>query len=364
MSAPSERNLARLVPATAEAQAEFTKKFQPDIQNTPALPAVNWGAVNQQPPTVVNSTSQGLPKADAVVFAWTEAEWAAMEHVFCASGTSMPYSSRTRSSWPGWQKYTANLPTINDFTSWGEYRLVKVGSRSVLLFKSETHLDHPGQAYLTQLIDQLISSVKPSLMISTGTAGGARPTDHVGTVNVVNAASLFEREQPQSSWPNYPSSWSPNWSLVSNPGFKQLLFPVPTTPSDLASICSQFNKFYHLNYSLAQLNPGNVNTANPQPAINNLTTAGTPLLTTPTFVVGTNSGTFKSFACIEMDDAIIAGACVAKGIAYGSVRNISDPVQNSTLNEKVQGHWGQAIYDVYGFYTSYNGAVAAWAVLN
>jgi nucleoside phosphorylase len=239
-----------------------------------------------------------------------------------------------------------------------------MGSRTVLLFKSETHLDYPGQQYLTQLINQLISSVKPSLMISTGTAGGARPTDHVGTVNVVDAACLFNLNQPQSSWPKYTSSWSANWSLVSNPGFPQLLFPVPTTATDLASICSQFNSFYQLSDTLADLNPGNVNTADPQPAINDLTTAGTSLLTTSTFVVGTNSGTFKSFACIEMDDAIIAGVCVANNVAYGSVRNISDPVQNSALPEKVQGNWGQAIYDAYGFYTSYNGAVAAWAVLN
>jgi hypothetical protein len=29
----------------------------------------------------------------------------------------------------------------------------------------------------------------------------------------------------------------------------------------------------------------------------------------------------------------------------------------------VQGNWGSAVYDAYGLYTSYNGAVAAWAML-
>ena len=44
------------------------------------------------------------------------------------------------------------------------------------------------------------------------------------------------------------------------------------------------------------------------------------------------------------------------------MRNISDPVQNAAL--KAGGNnWGGAIYDVYGFYTSYNGALAAWAML-
>ena len=139
---------------------------------------------------------------------------------------------------------------------------------------------------------------------------------------------------------------------------------MPTTPTELQSICSQFNTFYGLNQTLAELNPGNVNSADPQPAINNMTTTGTPLLTTDSFVVGTDSGNLGAFACVEMDDAVIAQNCVANNIAYGSVRNISDPVQNSTLTAKIQAHWGQAIYDAYGFYTSYNGAIAAWAIVH
>lgn len=38
-------------------------------------------------------------------------------------------------------------------------------------------------------------------------------------------------------------------------------------------------------------------------------------------------------------------------------------MQNATLPQKIQVHWGEAIYDAYGFYTTYNGAIAAWAVL-
>ena len=44
--------------------------------------------------------------------------------------------------------------------------------------------------------------------------------------------------------------------------------------------------------------------------------------------------------------------------------NISDPVQNSMLPATIQAHWGEAIHDAYGIYTGYNGAIAAWAVLN
>lgn len=362
--AQREKAPARLVLASSRATAESSREFQPVIKTTPDLPPVIWSAIGQQAPTLLDTPAGELPAADAVVIAWTDAEWAALEHVFCGSATSMTYASRNRSSWPGWQKYTNGLPTVTDFTYWGEFRLIQVGNSPVLLFKSETHLDFPGQQYLAQLIGRIISNVRPKLILSTGTAGGARPADHIGTVNVVRAATLYESNQPQSNWPEYTNAWHADWNLFSHTGFNKLLFPVPTTASDLQSISTQFNSFWGVSYALTDLNPGNVNTADPQPAINNLTTAGTPLLTTGTFVVGTNTGNLGNFACVEMDDAIIAEACVANNVAYGSVRNISDPVQNAALPQQIQAHWGQAIYDAYGFYTSYNGAIAAWAVLN
>ena len=100
------------------------------------------------------------------------------------------------------------------------------------------------------------------------------------------------------------------------------------------------------------------------PAINNLTGAGTALVTAKSFVVANTSGNLAKFACVEMDDAVIAKAASAAKTPFGSIRNISDPIQNSTLPERVQGNWGEAIYTAYGLYTSYNGAVAAAAVLS
>jgi hypothetical protein len=58
-----------------------------------------------------------------------------------------------------------------------------------------------------------------------------------------------------------------------------------------------------------------------------------------------------------------AEVCQASGVAFGFVRNISDPVQNAALPAEVQGNWGCAIYESYGVYTSYNGAMTAWAML-
>jgi nucleoside phosphorylase len=352
---------ARLLVSAAMSASDFAKKFQPSIANTPPLPAINWAAIGQEAPRLLNTPSQ-LPAADAVVITWAEPEWAAMQHVFCGGNASMPYSKRNESSWSGWLKYASGAPSGLGY--WGYYRLVQVGAAKVLLFKSNAHYAaSQGQQDLAELTSRFIQSVKPALILSIGTAGGARTADPIGTVNVVHADTLYESNQPQTNWPNYTNPWTPDWTLIGAKAFSSLLFPVPTTKSDLASIGTQFNKFYGTNYPLTELDPDNLNMGAAAPAINNLAAKGTALVTAKSFVVANTSGNLANFACVEMDDAIIAMTAAGK-TPFGSLRNISDPVQNAALPEAFQGHWGEAIYTAYGVYTSYNGALAAWAVLS
>ena len=344
---------------------ESQEKFTPTIKNTPPLPVIDWSLVGQNAPKVFSSSSNDLPSADAIVITWASAEWAALEHVFCSSSTAMPYSNRTQSSWSGWRKFSTGLPSggPSGWDFWGEWCLVQIGASKVLLFKSNTHLDWPGETYLASLIDLLITSVKPSLILSIGTAGGAETGDHVGTVRAVSAGTLYEQGTVPASWPVYQNAWKGIDMVLASPGFAKLLFPIPTTADDLASLVSQFNDYYHQAYTLADLDPNGLNNADPVPAISDQTGDGSSLLTTPTFVVGTTAGLYQSYVCIEMDDAIIGQVCKTAGVAFGFVRNVSDPVQNAALPTNIQGNWGSTIYDCYGFYTSYNGALAAWALL-
>ncbi len=341
------------------------RSFSPVITNTPALPAIAWSDVGQTAPTLLTASVAALPAADAVVFSWAEAEWAALEHVFVSGSSSMPYSDRSKSTWTGWHKYAQNLPSGADasWTFWGDWRLVAIGSMRVLLFKSNTHLDFPGATYLADLVKLLIADVKPSLILSLGTAGGAMQGDHVGTIRAASAGTLYTTGEAQADWPIYSNAWTANTSILDQPGFPNLVFPIPTTAADLASLVTQFNQHYRTAYTLAALDPEGLNLADAAPKFINQTGGAVSLLTTPTFVVGTTAGDFASYACIEMDDAIIAQVAQAAGVAFGFVRNISDPVQSASLPPSDQGSWGSTIYDVYGFYTSYNGALAAWAML-
>jgi hypothetical protein len=339
--------------------------FEPSLANGPPLPAVNYGLVGKQAPSLLPTQSGRLPKASAVVMTWASAEWAALEHVFCAGGSAMPYGERSRGTWAGWEQFSDNLPSDrpSGWSYWGYYRTVEMNGNVVLLFKSNTHLDWPGPTFLTALIKLIIADVKPGLILSIGTAGGVKPQDHIGTVRAVSAGTLYESGKPASSWPEYKNGWTANGATLGNANFKQLLFPVPTKTSDLQTLCSKFNQQFQTNYTLSQLDPDGLSLGDPTPQIYNQSGGGASLLTASTFVVGTTAGTYQSYAAIEMDDAIIGEACAGSGASFGFVRNLSDPAQSAALPPKVQGNWGSAVYDQYGFYTSYNGAVAAWAML-
>jgi nucleoside phosphorylase len=339
--------------------------FRSGIANGSPLPTVTYGLVGKQAPNLLPTPEGELPKASAVVITWADAEWAALQHVFCAGSSTMPYSDRSRGMWTSWRKYSKNLPPggPSDWTYWGYYRLVQVSGNAVLLFKSNTHLDWPGATYLEALIKLLAADVKPNLVLSIGTAGGAKTQDHIGTVRAVSAGTLYKSGQPPASWPEYKNGWKASDATLGNAKFAQLLFPVPTEASDLQALCSQFNQHYGTKYTLAQLDPNGLNLGDATPQIDDQTGGGTSLLTTSTFVVGTTAGNYQTYTSIEMDDAIIGEACKTSGIPFGFVRNVSDPVQSAAPPAKVQGNWGSAVYDAYGFYTSYNGAVAAWAML-
>lgn len=339
--------------------------FDPKIGNLAPLPAIDYGAVGKAAPMPQPTPADKLPSAYAVVITWANAEWAALQHVFCAGAMPMPYSNRTHGSWPGWEKYAVDLPAQrpSGWDYWGYTRLVNVGGKTVLLFKSNTHLDYPGAADLQAIIKRLIAEAKPAVILSVGTSGGTKLNDHIGTVRAVSAGTLYEAKEPPKSWPVYKNAWQGSNATLAIAGFGKLLFPVPSKASDLADLCAQFNSFYSTKYTLAELDPHGLNSGNTTPRIQNQTGGAASLLTTSSFVVGTTSGNYQAYTSIEMDDAIIGEACSDSHTPFGFVRNISDPVQNANLPAKMQGNWGSAVYDVYGLYTSYNGALAAWAML-
>jgi nucleoside phosphorylase len=341
-------------------------KFNPDISGLPDLPAINWDAIGNRAPKLLSTPAEKMPEADIVVITWAAAEWAALQHVFVQSEQAMPYSESSDGEWDGWQKYDLDMPYYRPsggWDYWGYYRLVEINGKKVLLFKSNTHLDWPGEYYLEDLIKRINEYVKPELMLSIGTAGGCRLDDHLGAVNVVNSGTMYDSNTPQCDWKNYSNAYSPAWGIVEQDDFNSLLLPIPATNQNLQRLADEFNSHYGTDYPLSELNAHDLDNSTALPVLRNMTVDNTALLTASTFVVGTTSGEYADFAVIEMDDAVIGKGCKSAGVPFGFVRNISDPAQNKDLPTEVQGNWGGAVYDVFGFYTSYNGALVAWSML-
>ena len=71
-----------------------------------------------------------------------------------------------------------------------------------------------------------------------------------------------------------------------------------------------------------------------------------------------------TFVCSEMDDAAIAKVCNEHATAFGCVRNISDPAVNTALGQKPGSDWASEVYKTYGLYSTFNGSLAAWSILD
>ena len=68
-------------------QQAAESSFHPGISNGPPLPAVNYGLVGKEAPSLLPTPLGNLPAASAVVITWADAEWAALNQVFCAGSS-------------------------------------------------------------------------------------------------------------------------------------------------------------------------------------------------------------------------------------------------------------------------------------
>ena len=220
---------------------------------------------------------------------------------------------------------------------------------------------------LRNMMEQLIKDFDPVLILTIGTSGGSRNQDNLGTTNITDAARFdltgeFESKHYPFNHKTFSNNWKPNTGMVGS--IKGFLMETPVTLSDLELLREKnasklTDPATGAAYPLYRLINKEVQPDAIPPKINMLSSM--PVLTTNGYQVGNTSGNYNEYAAMEMDDAVIALKSDEKKIQFGVLRNISDPVQNSDIDEKVQGNWGGIIYSEYGLYTSFNGALTAWA---
>jgi len=365
----------------------FTDTYRPSNTGKPLpLPIVDWQRIGYTAPVPITGVYEGsdapLPKADVVVITWTSAEWNAFDHVFINSSSTRYPDDR---DWEhAWHTYSHNVPSgmTTDNTSaplWGLYRLIDIkASRNktvrVLLFKCDTHLAHPPYAQgLEQITGQLIDETGCSWIWSIGTAGGSRETENLGDVVITNAGHIqLKLSQNLSSGLNNKTVKGkafPSTKLFSTVQ-KNLFFDMATvvTWPVLETMLQELHQKDPTSAKLTltdlvnpPLNPHNLRQSRILPM------DGDPLLTTDYYYIADGNSAAK-YAVLEMDDAIIGYVAQQKGRSFAFSRNISDPIvpsksKGKTIDPSIREDWSGEIYQRFGFYTSFNGALATWAAL-
>jgi nucleoside phosphorylase len=357
---------------------------------SPSLPPIDWRRIGQQAPARIASGARTpydpLPRADIVIITWTSAEWFALDHVFVNSDT---VGDASQYGWrDGWLPYcrgaSGYAADAQSGALWGLFQMVRIVDRSgrpwnVLLFKSNAHLAHaPWLDGLAAMVRCIVEDARPDRLYTIGTAGGARADQRLGDTVVANA-TLLELQRPQNTTSPDDGNmarcptWYPSTALVGAVE-RELLFRMNevVTQQSLQRLFDQLKAQHPNDPGLSELTLADLlnDALRPEclgaPAIRPL--KDTPLLTTDFYYIAEGRRA-DAYACLEMDDAIIAQEANRLGVRFACVRNISDPVvpnrtrHGAPIADATRADWSGLIYTTFGTHTSYNGALAAWATI-
>ncbi len=357
---------------------------------TAVLPVIDWASVGQVAPVRLSigprRPEDPLPSADIVVLTWTSAEWFALDHVFLNSAT--PGSSKDESWRASWLPYTRGASGFSaDPASgqlWGSFQMVRITDQSgrpwrVLLFKCNSHLAHsPWVDGLSAMLRAILEDTKPDRIYTIGTAGGARLTEKLGDSVIANSAMLSLQRPQNTIDPDNGSmyrcaTWYPSTALVEQVESK-LLFRMDrvVTEQSLKDLFRQLKATHPEDQGIGDLSVEDL--INDPLSPKSLATPkvwplkDTPLLTTDFyFIAGGDNADAYSF--LEMDDAIIGREANKLGVRFACLRNISDPIvplltqHGKRISDGVRADWSGLIYNTFGTYTSFNGALATWATI-
>jgi len=253
----------------------------------------------------------------------------------------------------------------------------------VLCFKSELHLNQDGirtgdgKATLPvkDLFHQIIDEVQPSLVITTGTAGGVSAKHDLGDVVMTRGAkfrlaSEFEKEDFNGK--TFKSNWNVPAARLKDAvtlmkTFANKLEEHPVLPPTV-------------NYAPLNLVHKPTRQNDPdikQDGVDPTMVAFHPILTTDYFEFGTSKNKLDlEGGAVEMGDAVLGLAIDERSKDGRStpnwlvIRNCSDPQINGDLyhqkgntKQSLQIMYAVYYYKGYGYWTSVMSALATWGVI-
>jgi len=284
-----------------------------------------------------------LPPADAVLITWTAAEKKALASVLTPSVAAADWTKYSHD----WTKYVGQLTDrspARDAKCLGEFYVTTIGRLRACCFHSQLHpATDAATLPAAQLAAQAAAETGAKLIITTGTAGGAGTGTVLGDVNVATAAaSLFTTRLAghpwsQETWPTSPLTAGQSKMLgmdVLAPLFAANSGRLPAQWAPRApqvwygdTVSTDFFAFEDEtdHYGLAAYKP--------------------------------------DIRDVEMDDAAVAYglSAMAEPPALAVARNASDPIMPGASEDDAKN--AEEIYEQYGLYTTWNSAIASWALI-
>lgn len=297
-----------------------------------------------------------IPEADVLVVTYTAAEGQALADVLTPGHPSSSWAKYVE----GWASYEPELTDrspARDSKCLGIWAVTTIDGKSVVLFKSDLHLSTDAVSLpVKRLLAQLVATVKPKLVITTGTAGGIGVGTQLGDVAVTNGAK-FNCQQAFKSAPFAQETYQgPAWA----PG-PQLTIKAPRL----------------MRANAAHLKP----VASRAPRITCITD-GPGVETVDYFAFADATDSYGVVAndphalTEEMDDAVLPLALsphFGEGgsepdtpgvhIPWLSIRNASDPQVPHMQDLEAEKKWAEGIYARYGYWTTVCSAIACWGVI-
>jgi hypothetical protein len=297
-------------------------------------------------PTPAGGPASPLPRADVLVVTWTVDEGHALSRVLTPGKDSRnDYRSYTHNFAAISAKMRKACPALQAGRL-GAYWTTTIGKKKVVVFKSDSHMSQDGPKLPNiDVWTQIIKEVQPTLVITTGTAGGIGKEFEVGDVIVspivrFDCTSKFKKE--------------------------------PFAQADYSSTAPKTNHFATAK-TLFKANAAQLPKDNTRPPkivrvpLNGLKSS---VVTTDFFGFDTSDNHYKLQGLgdvSEMGDAIlglVSGQMGAQAPRWLAIRNVSDPQINAAgLTLKQQANIAAQIYKGFGRWSSVCSAIVCWATI-
>ena len=291
-----------------------------------------------------------LPRADVLVVTWTVDEGHALSRVLTPGKDSRnDYVAYTHNYTSISKRMRKGAPALIA-KRLGAYWTTTIGGKKVVVFKSDSHLSQdtrklPGKNGTLPNEDvwkQIITEVRPKLVITTGTAGGIGRQCQVGDV-VVSPIVRFDCKQWLKTEPYHDADY--------------------TAGAPRAKYLAKARTLFKAN--AGQLPKDNLRS----PEIVRSKAPAASVLTTDFFGFDTSDDHYRLQglgSVSEMGDAVLGLVMSRMGPGtprWVAVRNVSDPQIKAEGTLREQAHLAGQIYKGFGRWSSICSAIVCWALI-